>query len=105
VDPASDLGRYRDLAGRAALEGGRVIRGARGQAGEVETKGAGDYVTEVDRASEEAIGRTLREGAPGIPVVGKSSGGARKAGSGRSPGRDHNWIHTELARLTASSTS
>jgi myo-inositol-1(or 4)-monophosphatase len=75
VDPASDLGRYRYLAGRAALEGGRVIRGARGQTGEVEAKGAGDYVTEVDRAAEEAIRNVLREAAPAVPVVGEELGG------------------------------
>jgi myo-inositol-1(or 4)-monophosphatase len=75
ADRASDLGGYRDLAVRAALEGGRVILGARGRTGEVEAKAAGDYVTEVDRAAEEAIGRVLREGAPGVPVVGEELGG------------------------------
>jgi myo-inositol-1(or 4)-monophosphatase len=75
VDRASDLGRYRDLAVRAALEGGRIIREARGRTGQVEAKGAGDYVTEVDRAAEEAIGAVLREGARGVSVVGEELGG------------------------------
>jgi myo-inositol-1(or 4)-monophosphatase len=75
VDRASDLGRYRDLSVRAAVEGGRIIKGALGRTGEVSTKGSGDYVTDVDRAAEEAIGTVLREGAPGISVVGEELGG------------------------------
>jgi myo-inositol-1(or 4)-monophosphatase len=80
VDRASDLGRYRDLAVGAALEGGRVILQARGGAGEVRAKGAGDYVTEADRGSEKAIGAVLREGAPRIPVVGEELGGEEGGG-------------------------
>jgi myo-inositol-1(or 4)-monophosphatase len=75
VDRASDLAGYRDLAVRAALEGGRVILEGRGGPGEVRAKGAGDYVTEVDRASEGTIRTVLREAAPGIPVVGEELGG------------------------------
>jgi myo-inositol-1(or 4)-monophosphatase len=52
-----------------------VILEARGRAGEVRAKGAGDYVTEADRASERAIGEVLRGAAPGIPVVGEELGG------------------------------
>jgi myo-inositol-1(or 4)-monophosphatase len=81
VDGASDLGGYRDLAVRAALQGGRVILGSRGGPEEVRTKGAGDYVTEADRASEKAIGDVLRQGAPGIPVVGEELGGEEEAGA------------------------
>jgi myo-inositol-1(or 4)-monophosphatase len=75
VKSASDLGGYRDLAVRAALQGGRVILEARGRVGEVRAKGAGDYVTEADRASERAIGEVLRGAAPRIPVVGEELGG------------------------------
>ena len=75
MDRASDLRGYRDLAVRAALQGGRVILEAHGRTGEVRSKAAGDYVTEVDRASEEAIGRLLREGAPDVQVVGEERGG------------------------------
>jgi myo-inositol-1(or 4)-monophosphatase len=69
-----------ELAERAALRGGAlVIR--EGPAPKAEAKGAGDYVTEVDRASERAIREVLGEGSPDIPVVGEEAGGA---GGGRS---------------------
>jgi myo-inositol-1(or 4)-monophosphatase len=71
-----DLGRMRNLARSAALEGGRVVREA-GRDGGVESKGAGDYVTGVDRAAEEAIGALLSAGAPDVPVVGEELGGDR----------------------------
>ena len=65
-----------ELALRAATEGARVVRsGVPG--GSVELKGTGDYVTEVDRASEHAISETLRAGEPSIPVVGEEGGGER----------------------------
>jgi myo-inositol-1(or 4)-monophosphatase len=92
VDRGSDLARYRDLAVRAALEGGRVILGARGGVGEVRAKGAGDYVTEADRASERAIGEIIREGAPGIPVVGEELGGEEA--------RDRFWLVDPLDGTT-----
>lgn len=41
-----------------------------------ELKGAGDYVTEVDRASERAIREVLGAAAPQIPVLGEEGGGA-----------------------------
>jgi myo-inositol-1(or 4)-monophosphatase len=66
----------RDLARRAALEGGRVIRES-GTAGEVEEKGSGDYVTRVDRAAEKAITRVLLAEVPDSDVVGEELGGAR----------------------------
>jgi myo-inositol-1(or 4)-monophosphatase len=63
------------LAQGAAIEGGRVIvedgHGARSS----ERKGAGDYVTETDRRSEEAIRRHLASGEPRIPMVGEEAGG------------------------------
>jgi myo-inositol-1(or 4)-monophosphatase len=40
-----------------------------------EEKGAGDYVTEVDRRSEEAIRMLLEEREPGIPVLAEEGGG------------------------------
>jgi myo-inositol-1(or 4)-monophosphatase len=55
-----------------------VILGSRGWPGEVHNKAAGDYVTEVDRAAEEAIGEILRDGAPGLPVVGEELGGRQE---------------------------
>ncbi len=62
------------VARGAALEGGRVIR--RAAVPDVERKGAGDYVTEVDRTSERAIAGALAEATPGIPVLGEEGGGA-----------------------------
>jgi myo-inositol-1(or 4)-monophosphatase len=40
-----------------------------------ELKGAGDYVTEVDRASERAIAEVLAEGTPGVAMLGEEEGG------------------------------
>ncbi|HEV8572423.1 MAG TPA: inositol monophosphatase family protein [Actinomycetota bacterium] len=81
---AHELDRARGLAVRAALEGGRVLREAweagRGDgrpARQVEEKASGDYVTEVDRRSERAIGALLRAEAPHLPVVGEELGGNR----------------------------
>jgi myo-inositol-1(or 4)-monophosphatase len=68
--------RLRDLARRATLEGGRVIRES-GTVGEVEEKGSGDYVTRVDRAAEDAITRVLLAEDPDSHVVGEELGGAR----------------------------
>lgn len=63
-----------ELAERAALAGGDVVRAAT-DAGPPQIKGAGDYVTEVDRASEGAIREVLAAGAPTIPVLGEEAGG------------------------------
>jgi myo-inositol-1(or 4)-monophosphatase len=69
-----DLQDLLEVAVAAALAGGRLVRdGAR--AARAEEKGAGDYVTEVDRASEETIRRVLADGAPGVPVLGEEAGG------------------------------
>lgn len=80
-----ELERARDLAVRAALEGGRVLRevwhaweagrGDGGPAREVQEKASGDYVTEVDRRAERAIGSLLRAEAPDVDVVGEELGG------------------------------
>jgi myo-inositol-1(or 4)-monophosphatase len=67
----------RDLARRAALEGGRVIRASGSAGSEVEEKGAGDYVTRVDRAAEEAIIGLLLAEDPDVHVVGEERGGDR----------------------------
>jgi myo-inositol-1(or 4)-monophosphatase len=65
----------RDLARKAALEGGRVIREAGLSTGRVGEKGPGDYVTQVDRAAEEAIVPVLKAGDPDAHVVGEELGG------------------------------
>jgi myo-inositol-1(or 4)-monophosphatase len=54
-----------------------VILEARVPTGDVGTKGAGDYVTEVDEAAERAITALLGREAPGIPVHGEEHGGER----------------------------
>jgi myo-inositol-1(or 4)-monophosphatase len=74
--PLSTIERYRDLALRAALEGGRVIRDSPAAPGDVREKGAGDYVTAVDRAAEDAMTALLLDEAPDIRVVGEEHGGA-----------------------------
>jgi myo-inositol-1(or 4)-monophosphatase len=64
-----------ELAERAAVHGGALVA-REGPAPVAEAKGAGDYVTEVDRASERAIREVLGEGTPDIPMVGEEFGGA-----------------------------
>ncbi len=70
------------LAERAAVRGGDVVRGA-SAAGPAQVKSAGDYVTEVDRASEQAIREVLGAGGAAIPVVGEEGGGSPAAAGGR----------------------
>jgi myo-inositol-1(or 4)-monophosphatase len=71
-------GRLRQVAVDAASVGSEIVRGrfaehtARG-----EVKGAGDYVTAVDRESEEAIRSFLRRETPHIHVLAEESGGER----------------------------
>ena len=62
------------IAADAARVGGETILRAEGT-GSVANKGAGDYVTEVDRASERAIVASLGSATPAIPVVGEELGG------------------------------
>lgn len=73
MSPAS----LRDVARRAALEGGQVIRESGAATGDIEEKGAGDYVTRVDRAAEEAITSLLLAEDPHAHVVGEERGGDR----------------------------
>jgi len=66
------------VAQEAARVGAAVVAEARRTdpaAGEL--KGAGDYVTAVDRRSEDAIRRFLAGATPSIPMVGEEAGGAR----------------------------
>jgi myo-inositol-1(or 4)-monophosphatase len=69
-----DLGPLLTAAEEAARAGGRVVLEGAGRAAP-ERKGAGDYVTAVDRASEEAIREVLARATPGVPVVGEETGG------------------------------
>jgi myo-inositol-1(or 4)-monophosphatase len=69
-----------DDAVRAAAVGGAVVYAASrmrlGRPRSVAMKGAGDYVTETDLASERAIERTLAQ--TGIPIVGEERGGTQQ---------------------------
>jgi myo-inositol-1(or 4)-monophosphatase len=73
-----DLGRLGDVAEQAAAVGSEIVR--REFAGHRKTgqlKGAGDYVTAVDRQSEDAIRSFLQEQTPDINVFAEESGGER----------------------------
>ena len=63
------------LAAEASRVGGATILAAGEDPTAIE-KAAGDYVTEVDRASEDTIVDFLRKAAPGIPVIGEERGGS-----------------------------
>ncbi len=65
----------RAVAEHAALVGGEVITAAGLRGRGADLKGAGDYVTEVDRESERAIAAFL-DASTGVPVVGEEQGGA-----------------------------
>jgi len=67
--------RLLDVARAVAARGGDEIRAAGHGARSAERKGAGDYVTDVDRRSEAVIRAALEEAAPGIPVLGEEAGG------------------------------
>jgi myo-inositol-1(or 4)-monophosphatase len=74
-DRARDL---RRVAEEAARVGGEVVRDAR-RPDDVDEKAAGDYVTEVDRRSEDAIRSFLADATPGIPMLGEETGGRTDA--------------------------
>jgi myo-inositol-1(or 4)-monophosphatase len=61
----------------ATQAGGSLIRSAGVGFHETETKGPGDYVTEVDRQSEKVVLRILRSTFPSLPVLAEESGGGR----------------------------
>jgi myo-inositol-1(or 4)-monophosphatase len=69
-----DLPSLLTAAHDAARAGGRVVLAGAGRA-RPERKGAGDYVTATDRASEEAIREVLLRATPETPVVGEETGG------------------------------
>ncbi len=71
--PAGDLHRLRDIALEAARTGARIVREAR-RPSVGDEKAAGDYVTEVDRASERAIHQVLATATPSIPMLGEEFG-------------------------------
>jgi myo-inositol-1(or 4)-monophosphatase len=71
-----DLEELRALAALAAETGGRIVRAGAGGGAPASEKGlSGDYVTEVDLASERAIREVLGRATPAIPVLGEEGGG------------------------------
>ena len=75
--PPPDLRRLLGVAERAARAGGTVIRTkhAAAGAGPATQKGTGDYVTEIDLASEKTIAMRLRGETPDIPILAEEEGG------------------------------
>lgn len=69
----------RDLAVAAAAAASELVIRAHASSAPLtaETKSPGDYVTEVDRAAEQAAIRVLRDGAPDIAILAEEAGGAR----------------------------
>jgi myo-inositol-1(or 4)-monophosphatase len=68
----------RGVAEGAVRAGGRVIAAA-ARPEVVDEKAAGDYVTEVDRASEDAIRAFLARATPDVPMLGEETGGSTDA--------------------------
>lgn len=77
-EPMRDLGTFRMIARRAAARGAEVVRAAGGapRRGVAAKTLPGDWVTEVDVASERAIAELLAAETPEIPVQGEEEGGA-----------------------------
>jgi myo-inositol-1(or 4)-monophosphatase len=77
LDPA-DLARLGAVAEAAARLGGGVVAEHFGRlAAGVHSKAPGDYVSEVDLASEETIREALERDAPGVAFFGEEGGGTR----------------------------
>ena len=73
-----DLSHLAQVAEQAARAGGDVVSAAFGGASSnVREKAAGDWVSDVDTASEVAVRDALAAGAPGIAFFGEESGGQR----------------------------
>ena len=73
-----DLDRLLDAALAAARVGGEIVLEAfRGPGREVQLKGAGDWVSAADMASERAVREALLNAVPEHPVFGEEEGGER----------------------------
>jgi myo-inositol-1(or 4)-monophosphatase len=71
-----DLDELLGVALAAARTGGSIVRDAFGSAHTIVAKAPGDWVSDVDTASERAVRAALLEAAPQIPVVGEEEGGS-----------------------------
>lgn len=69
----------RRVAQGAAEAGARILVTRFGDARADQEKGAGDYVSAVDRESEEIVVARLREATPGTPVLAEEGGGVHDA--------------------------
>lgn len=74
---ASELEELCGAAEGAALVGGAIISEHFGLPRDVREKAPGDWVSETDLRSEQAVREALESAAPGIPVCGEERGGER----------------------------
>lgn len=74
---ALDLAELTRIAEVAARAGGAIVVEGFGDPSNVREKSPGDWVSDVDTASECAIAAVLAEAAPKIPFFGEESGGTR----------------------------
>ena len=73
----TDLARLLAAAEVAARAGGAVIAERFGSTGNAHQKAPGDWVSDVDTASEAAVRESLERAAPGLPFFGEEAGGGR----------------------------
>ena len=91
----TDVERMRDLAVRAARVGGAVVTAGGGSRASVDKGLPGDYVTEVDLASQRAIIDLLAAETPDVPVKGEEGDTAPGDGFG-----DRYWVVDPLDGTT-----
>lgn len=72
-----DLDALADAAELAARAGGEIVLGNFGRAEGVREKSPGDWVSDVDTSSEEAVRRSLAGSHPDVPFFGEEGGGER----------------------------
>jgi fructose-1,6-bisphosphatase/inositol monophosphatase family enzyme len=80
VSANGDLDHLWRVADEAGARGSEVVfaAGSTTRFGQdAESKGVGDWVTEADRASEEAVRAFLERATPDVPVLGEEEGGER----------------------------
>jgi myo-inositol-1(or 4)-monophosphatase len=77
VSEAHDLDHLLAVAADAAAVGGAVVRDAFGGSHAAHAKAAGDWVSAVDLASEEAVRESLARAAPDVAFFGEEGGGDR----------------------------
>jgi len=74
---ALDLPTLVRVADAAARAGGSIVAERFGSTGNAREKAPGDWVSDVDTSSEQAVRELLERDAPGLPVFGEEGGGAR----------------------------